>query len=141
MAIVLNWRVQDAVHELGLAQTERPVGRPVRHHGNDQILRPHAAFRLQPLGQFGVRGYLLLIRSALLEDLDDHNAVRAIETEAGVLSDDLTLVVLGDDLISIARRSCKDIQHDVLDSVSQPADFLRRPTLKKINTDKWHEPT
>ena len=123
-----------------MAQTERPVGMSVGHHRNDQILRPHAAFRLQPLGQFGVGGNLLLIRSALLEDLNDHNAVRAIETEAGVLGDDVTLVVLGDDLISVARRRCKDIEHDVLDGVSQPAQFLGRPTALKINTNEWHEP-
>src|SRR4029450_849789 len=135
----LNWGGQRAVHKLGLAQTERPVGMPVGHHRNDQILRPHAAFSLQPLRQFGVHGNLLLIRSALLEDLNDHNAVRAIEAEAGVLGDDLTLVVLGDDLISITRRRRKDIEHDVLDGVSQPAHFLRRPTLKKINTNEWHE--
>src|SRR5215213_3290814 len=111
---------------------------PVSHHRNDQILRPDTALDLQPLGQLGVHGHLLLSRPALLEDLNDHNAVRTLESEPGVLSDNLTLVVLGDDLIAITGRSPKHVEHDILDSVSQPAEFLERSALLDINTDKRH---
>ena len=101
-----------------MAQTERPVGMPVGHHRNDQVLGPYTTFGFQPLRKFGVRGHLLLGRPALLEDLDDHDAVRTLQTEAGVLRDDLTRGVLGDDLVTITRRCRKDIEHDVLHSVS-----------------------
>ena len=55
------------------------------------------------------------------------------------LGDDLALVVLGNDLISITRRGGKDIEHDVLDSVSQSSELLRRPPFLDVNTDKWHK--
>src|SRR5687767_4341205 len=110
----------------------------VGHHRNDQILRPDTALDLQPLGQLRIYGNLLLGRPALLEDLDDHNAVRTLESQAGVLGNDVTLVVLGDDLISITRWSGKDIKHDALDGICQFAQFVERSTLLDINTDKRH---
>jgi hypothetical protein len=74
----------------------------VGHHRNDQVLRPYATLCLQPLGQLRIHGHLLFSRPALLEDLDDDDAVRALQTQAGVLGDDVPLVVLSDDLIPIA---------------------------------------
>lgn len=35
-----------SVQELGLAQAERPVGMPVGHNGNDQVLGPYATLGL-----------------------------------------------------------------------------------------------
>src|SRR5215212_9451016 len=110
----------------------------VGHHGNDQVLRPYAALGLQPFRQFRIRGNLLLGRPALLEDLDDHDGVRTLQPEARVLGNDVTVVVLGDDLVSIARRSGKNVEHHVLDGVSQSAEFFRSSTLLDIDPDQWH---
>jgi len=77
----------------------------------------------------------------LLKDLNDHNAARTLQAKASVLSDDLALVVLGNDLVSISRWSSKDIEHDVLDGVSQSAEFLRCPAFLDINTDQRHKIT
>jgi hypothetical protein len=77
-------------------------------------------------------------RPALLKDLDDHDAVRALQAETRVLGNDVTVDVLGDDLVSIARRSGKNVEHHGLDGVSQSAEFLRRSTLLDIDPDQWH---
>src|SRR5687767_11593416 len=110
----------------------------VGRHRNDQVLRPYAAFDLQPLRQLRIRVNLLPGRPALLEDLDDHDAVRTLQPEARVLGNDVTVVVLGDDLVSIARRGGKNVEHHILDGVSQSAEFLRRSTLLDIDPDQWH---
>ena len=123
-----KWSKNDSTEELKgssqklcLTQTERLVRMVVGHHRNDQVLRPQAAFGLQQLPPPHT-GHLLLVRPALLKDLDDHDAVRALKTEAGVLSNDVSLAVLSDDLVAITRRSVKDIKHDVLNGVSQSAE-------------------
>src|SRR5215211_3791585 len=110
----------------------------VGRHRNDQVLRPHAAFGLQSLRQFRIRSHLLPGRPALLKDLDDHDAVRALQAETRVLGNDVTVDVLGDDLVSIARRSGKNVEHHVLDGVSQSAEFSRGSTLLDIDPDQWH---
>src|SRR3954447_4709364 len=46
--------------------------------------------------------------------------------------------MLGDDLVSITRWSCKDIKHDVLDSVGQSAQLLRRTPFLDIDTHQRH---
>ena len=107
-------------------------------HRNDQVLGPYATFGLQPLGQLRVHGDLLFIRPALLDDLDDHDAVRAHQTKAGVFGNDVAVVVLSDDLVAIARRSGEDVEHDVLDGVSQFAELCRRTTLVDVNSNKRH---
>jgi hypothetical protein len=70
--------------------------------------------------------------------LDDHEAVSSPQTETGVLSDDVTFGVLGDDLVSISRRCSKDVEHDVLDGVSQLAELIGRTAFLNIDPDKRH---
>jgi hypothetical protein len=47
--------------------------------------------------------------------------------------------VLGDDLVSITGWSSKDIKHDVLDSVSQLPELIKRSAFLNIYPDKRHE--
>ena len=47
--------------------------------------------------------------------------------------------MLGDDLVSISRRCSKDVEHDVLDGVSQLAELIGRSAFLNIDPDKWHE--
>jgi hypothetical protein len=74
----------------------------------------------------------------LLKDLDDHDAVRTLQTKASVLSNDLAFGMLGNDLVAITRRSCKDIKHDVLDSVGQSEELFRRAPSLDIDTHQGH---
>jgi hypothetical protein len=49
--------------------------------------------------------------------------------------------MFGDDLVSITRRSRKDIEHDVLDGVCQLAKFFGRTAFLDVNANKRHTPS
>ena len=50
------------------------------------------------LGQFSIKLLLNLRRPTLLEDLDKHQLIRALQAQICVLADDFVGFVLGDDL-------------------------------------------
>jgi hypothetical protein len=99
-------RFQGPIDELGSAQTKGPVDVSVSHYRNNHILRPDATLGLQPLRELRIGRLLLLGGPALLEDLKDYDAVRALKSQASVLGNDVALRMFGDDLITrkVRRR-------------------------------------
>src|SRR5699024_2706739 len=74
--------------ELRTPLPERPVLVAVLHDGDDQVVLAHEPRGGESFGEGGVDRLLLLLSPALLGDVDDDDAVAALEAEPGVLGDD-----------------------------------------------------
>lgn len=77
--------------------------------------------------------------NVLLEHLQHHEVVGALDTQAGVLADQLTRYMLGDHLVTVSWRRREDVQHDVLDRVRPQTQLLgTAPSLDDIDANEWH---
>jgi hypothetical protein len=88
--------------ELRPSVSETPIGVPIRHHGNDDIVRLDTA-GLQFIYELFMELELLRIRSLPARDSDEDRVLAPLDTETGILDDKVRFRVLLIDLIAVAQ--------------------------------------
>ena len=93
--------LQLAREELGPSVSEAPVSIGVLNDGDDDVVLLDTA-GLQFRDELCVEGCLLLLGSLPACDPDEHDVLGAIDTEPGVLEDEVRFGVLLVDLVAVA---------------------------------------
>lgn len=92
-----------SLEKLRSTMAKAPVLRLVAAHGDDEVVAIQVTLLLQTFSEGGIQCLLGLCITTLLEDLDEHQAICALQAEIGVLADELVRVVLRDDLDAICQ--------------------------------------
>jgi hypothetical protein len=123
--------------ELRPSVSETPIGVPIRHHGNDDIVRLDTA-GLQFIYELFIELELLRIRSVPARDSDEDGVLAPLDTETGILDDKVRFRVLLIDLIAVAQGYPKGRKNRPMDCVKKVLDLLLIAAFVGINSKKWH---
>src|SRR5258706_1993595 len=123
--------------ELRPSVSETPIGVPIRHHGNDDIVRLDTA-GLQFIYKLFIELELLRIRSVPARDSDEDGVLAPLDTETGILDDKVRFRVLLIDLIAVAQGYPKGRKNRPMDCVKKVLDLLLIAAFIGINSKKWH---
>ncbi|BAS13921.1 hypothetical protein AHiyo8_22240 [Arthrobacter sp. Hiyo8] len=121
---------------LGPAEAKGPVIGSVFDVPQEDIL-PRDADLAELGGDGSEQGLLGFATStALGEDLDHDHAGTSLETQAGILGNNLALEMLGDDVEVVALGDAILGEDGVVDSLTEFTELLRRTAFVDVNADE-----
>lgn len=101
-------RLQIALQELRPSESKTPILLLVPRARNHKIRLGLATLASQLLRKLGIQRFLLVCTSTLLEDLDQDEFIRALDSQIRVFHDEFVGFVLGYDLVCISAAQAEE---------------------------------
>src|SRR5258708_26384315 len=119
--------------ELRPSVSETPIGVPIRHNGNDDIVRLDTA-GLQFIYELFIKLELLRIRSVSARDSDEDGGLAPLDTATGILNDEVRFRVLLIDLIAVAQGHPRGRKNRQMEFVKKLLNLLLISAFLGINS-------
>ena len=126
-----------AGEELCPSVSEAPIGIRVRNNRDDDITL-YDTTGLQFLNELRIEVCLLLLGSLSACDPDEDNVLGAIDTEPGVLNDEVRFGVLLIDLVAVTQRYSKGRKDGPVDCVKKFLNLFLATSFVGIDSKKGH---
>src|SRR5947199_909026 len=134
----ISWRSIEtlALCVLRFAVAERPVFLEHLHQVDHDVFFADARLLVEEFGHARIEGPLHLDRAASVQrDLNDDDVVGALDVEVRGVVDEMSRVMLGDDLKAIKRRDVKGLDHRLVNGVADGGVIVGRLAFAQRDAD------